>query len=130
MEIPVRMRQTRMLPGSGLAPQGFKCQTRSTSASGSEPEAEVSSRLSVGRIFSYGTPQVAWEDGRMQQIADWLEKLDLGQYAQRFADNGIDVSVLSHLTDQDLEKVGVLLGHRRKNTRAHRPACGRGPSNT
>jgi NTP pyrophosphatase (non-canonical NTP hydrolase) len=66
----------------------------------------------------------------MQQIADWLEKLDLGQYAQRFADNGIDVSVLSHLTDQDLEKVGVLLGHRRKNTRAHRPACGRGPSNT
>src|SRR5271155_2711169 len=51
---------------------------------------------------------------RVQQIADWLGKLDLGQYAQRFAENGIDVSVLPHLTDQDLEKVGVLLGHRRK----------------
>jgi hypothetical protein len=25
----------------------------------------------------------------MQQIADWLEKLGLGQYAQRFADNDI-----------------------------------------
>src|SRR5271163_511581 len=50
----------------------------------------------------------------MQQIADWLEKLGLGQYAQRFAENGIDVSVLPHLTDQDLEKLGVLLGHRRK----------------
>jgi hypothetical protein len=23
----------------------------------------------------------------MQQIADWLEKLGLGQYAQRFAEN-------------------------------------------
>ena len=29
----------------------------------------------------------------MQQIADWLQKLGLGQYAQRFAENEIDVSV-------------------------------------
>jgi class 3 adenylate cyclase len=50
----------------------------------------------------------------MQQIADWLEKLGLGQYAQRFAENDIDVSVLRHLTDADLEKIGVSLGHRRK----------------
>ncbi len=50
----------------------------------------------------------------MQQIADWLEKLGLGQYAQRFADNDIDVSVLPYLTDADLEKIGVTLGHRRK----------------
>jgi hypothetical protein len=47
----------------------------------------------------------------MQQVADWLEKLGLGQYAQRFAENGIDFSVLRYLTDQDLEKIGVLLGH-------------------
>ena len=38
----------------------------------------------------------------MQQIADWLEKLGLGQYAQLFVDNGIDPSVLPDLTDQDL----------------------------
>jgi class 3 adenylate cyclase len=50
----------------------------------------------------------------MQQIADWLEKLNLGQYAQQFAENDIDVSVLRHLTDADLEKIGVSLGHRRK----------------
>src|SRR5262249_35423214 len=50
----------------------------------------------------------------MQQIADWLEKLKLGQYAQRFAENDIDVSVLRHLTDADLEKIGVSLAHRRK----------------
>ena len=31
-----------------------------------------------------------------------------------FAENGIDVSVLRYLTDQDLEKIGALLGHRRK----------------
>ena len=28
----------------------------------------------------------------MQQVADWLEKLGLGQYAQRFAENDIDFS--------------------------------------
>jgi class 3 adenylate cyclase/predicted ATPase len=50
----------------------------------------------------------------MQQIADWLKTLGLSEYAQRFAENGIDVSVLRHLTDQDLKDIGVLLGHRRK----------------
>ena len=37
----------------------------------------------------------------MQQIADWLEKLGMSEYAQRFAENAIDFSVLSDLTDQD-----------------------------
>jgi class 3 adenylate cyclase/predicted ATPase/tRNA A37 threonylcarbamoyladenosine biosynthesis protein TsaE len=54
----------------------------------------------------------------MQQIAEWLEKLGLSEYAQRFAENRIDFSVLPDLTDQDLEKVGVLLGDRRKILRA------------
>jgi class 3 adenylate cyclase len=50
----------------------------------------------------------------MQQIADWLEKLDMSEYAQRFAENDIDIAVLRHLTDQDLKELGVSLGHRRK----------------
>src|SRR6516164_4750202 len=54
----------------------------------------------------------------MQGVTDWLEKLGLSEYAQRFADNAIDLSVLPDLTDQDLEKIGVLLGHRRKILRA------------
>jgi len=55
----------------------------------------------------------------MQQILDWLEKLGLGQYAKRFAENDIDFDVLNDLTDQDLEKIGVAsLGHRRKLLRA------------
>jgi SAM domain (Sterile alpha motif) len=33
----------------------------------------------------------------MQQIADWLEKLGMSEYAQRFAENRIDFSVLPEL---------------------------------
>jgi hypothetical protein len=50
----------------------------------------------------------------VQQIADWLEKLGMSEYAQRFAENDIDVPVLRHLTDQDLKELGISLGHRRK----------------
>src|SRR6204780_503951 len=53
--------------------------------------------------------------GAIQQIADWLQKLGLGQYAQRFAENDINFTVLPHLTDQDLKELGVTsLGHRRQ----------------
>ena len=49
----------------------------------------------------------------MHQIAEWLEKLGMSEYAQCFAANGINVAALPHLTDQDLKDIGVLLGHRR-----------------
>ncbi|HXW28334.1 MAG TPA: adenylate/guanylate cyclase domain-containing protein, partial [Xanthobacteraceae bacterium] len=54
----------------------------------------------------------------MQNLADWLKELGLEQYAQRFADNDIDASILRDLTDRDLEKLGVTLGHRKKLLRA------------
>jgi predicted ATPase/class 3 adenylate cyclase len=54
----------------------------------------------------------------VQQIADWLNKLGLGQYSESFVNNGIDLGVLPDLTDQDLEKLGVVLGHRRRMLRA------------
>jgi class 3 adenylate cyclase/predicted ATPase len=50
----------------------------------------------------------------MQPIEDWLAKIGLERYAAAFSNNDIDVAVLPHLTDADLEKVGVSLGHRRK----------------
>ena len=50
----------------------------------------------------------------MPEIAEWLKALGMSEYTERFAENGIDVSVLRHLTDQDLKEIGVLLGHRRK----------------
>ena len=55
----------------------------------------------------------------MQEVSDWLEKLGLRQYAQRFAENDVDFSILDDLTDQDLKELGVAsLGHRRKLLRA------------
>ena len=55
----------------------------------------------------------------MKQIANWLQKLGLGQYAQRFAENHITFDILPDLSDQDLEKIGVAsLGHRRQLLRA------------
>ena len=54
----------------------------------------------------------------MQQIADWLENLGMSEYAQRFAENRVDFSVLQDLTDQDLKDLGVVLGDHRKVLRA------------
>jgi predicted ATPase/class 3 adenylate cyclase len=52
-------------------------------------------------------------------ITDWLEKLGLGQYAQRFLENEIALSILPDLTDADLKELGVsALGHRRLLLRA------------
>jgi len=46
----------------------------------------------------------------MHQIGNWLEKLGMSEYAQRFAENGIDVAALPHLTDQDLKDMVSCLG--------------------
>jgi class 3 adenylate cyclase/predicted ATPase len=55
----------------------------------------------------------------MRQVADWLQNLGLGQYAQRFVENDIDFSILPDLTDQDLKELGLAsLGHRRRLLRA------------
>src|SRR2546430_7218323 len=54
----------------------------------------------------------------MKGIAEWLASIGLEEYAQRFAANAIDLSVLRDLTEQDLKDLGVLLGHRRKILRA------------
>lgn len=56
----------------------------------------------------------------MHPIADWLAKLGMSEYAERFAANRIDASVLPDLTDEDLETLGVVLGDRRKILRAIR----------
>ena len=65
-------------------------------------------------------------------LAEWLGRYGLGQYAQTFADNNIDYSVLPDLNENDLEKIGISLGHRKKLLRAigeltaqHEPASAR-----
>ena len=59
----------------------------------------------------------------MQQIVDWLKKLGMSEYAERFAENRIDLSVLPDLTDQHLEKLGALSGTDEK-------FCGRSESSS
>jgi class 3 adenylate cyclase len=54
----------------------------------------------------------------MRGATEWLDSIGLGQYAQRFAENAIDLSTVRDLTEQDLKDLGVLLGHRRKMLRA------------
>jgi len=47
-------------------------------------------------------------------INRWLENIGLGEYATVFVENAIDEDILSDLSDADLEKIGVKLGHRKK----------------
>ncbi|MET0870096.1 MAG: SAM domain-containing protein, partial [Methyloceanibacter sp.] len=54
----------------------------------------------------------------MSTIAAWLDGLGLGQYATVFDANAIDMETLPHLTEADLEKVNVALGHRKRILRA------------
>ena len=51
-------------------------------------------------------------------IGAWLRSLELQQYEQAFRDNAIDAETLPDLTEADLEKLGVLLGHRKRMLRA------------
>ena len=52
-------------------------------------------------------------------VTEWLGRQDLGQYAQTFAENNIEYSVLPDLTENDLKNLGVSsLGHRKKLLRA------------
>ncbi len=51
-------------------------------------------------------------------IGAWLRGLGLERYADSFEVNAIDAEVLAELTEADLEKLGVLLGHRKKLLKA------------
>jgi len=62
-------------------------------------------------------------------VAGWLHGLGLGQYEAVFRDNAVDdAAVLRELTEADLEKLGVLLGHRKRILKAV-AALGRAPEN-
>jgi class 3 adenylate cyclase/tetratricopeptide (TPR) repeat protein len=50
----------------------------------------------------------------------WLRDLGLGHYASAFAENAIEMDVLPELTEQDLEKLGIPLGDRKRLMKAIR----------
>src|SRR5690242_21874474 len=50
----------------------------------------------------------------MPDIELWLKLLGLEMYAEVFARNDVDLDIAPDLTEQDLEKLGLSLGHRRR----------------
>jgi class 3 adenylate cyclase/ABC-type lipoprotein export system ATPase subunit len=50
----------------------------------------------------------------MSDIDIWLQSLGLEKYGEALASHDIDLAVAPDLTEQDLEKLGLSLGHRRK----------------
>jgi class 3 adenylate cyclase/predicted ATPase len=51
-------------------------------------------------------------------VGVWLRGLGLGQYEATFRESEIDIDVLPELTEPDLEKLGVPLGHRKRLLKA------------
>ena len=50
----------------------------------------------------------------MSDFKLWLQSVGLEKYGEVFASHDIDLTVVPDLTEQDLEKLGLSLGHRRK----------------
>src|ERR1700761_910600 len=60
----------------------------------------------------------------MSDLSKWLAALGLERYAPAFAAAEVDLEALPHLTDADLEQIGLALGPRRRllaALAAHRP---------
>ena len=49
----------------------------------------------------------------MPSIEDWLNGLGLGKYSKVFAENDVDLRALPYLNSNDLQELGVSLGHRK-----------------
>ena len=51
-------------------------------------------------------------------VGEWLRNLGLGQYEPAFVESAVDFDVLPELTEDDLAKLGVRLGDRKRLIRA------------
>src|SRR5260370_39630103 len=70
-------------------------------------------------------PQAARER-HVPDVEQWLDDLDLREYAQTFVKNGVDSRALRYFTQHDLQELGVLLGHRRILMAARRQTAPQG----
>jgi hypothetical protein len=50
----------------------------------------------------------------VDDLAQWLERLGLGKYAEILAEHEVSVRDLPHLTEDDLKDLGLPLGPRRR----------------
>src|SRR5208282_4356609 len=60
----------------------------------------------------------AGEPDGMGDLRDWLLRHKFEQYADAFEANDIDLDILPELTEDDLGKLGVSLGNRRRLMKA------------
>src|SRR5271170_2313571 len=81
------------------------------------PRTPARARSRDGLLFD-GAPDAANDGNSSMDIAEWLRGLNLSRYEAAFRDNEIDWDVLPDLTDFDLERLGVLMGHRKRLLRA------------
>jgi class 3 adenylate cyclase/predicted ATPase len=68
--------------------------------------------------------------GTTIDIGAWLRDLGLGQYETSFRANEIDADVLPDLTELDLEKLGLPLGHRKRLLKAIANLTARSPGSS
>jgi class 3 adenylate cyclase len=64
----------------------------------------------------------------MAAVREWLEELGLGQYADAFEADDVDLEVVAEIGEHDLKEMGVSLGHRRKLLKAIRQLDGAVPA--
>jgi class 3 adenylate cyclase/tetratricopeptide (TPR) repeat protein len=64
----------------------------------------------------------------MSDVREWLDSLGLAQYADAFEENAIEFDVVSDLTEEDFETLGVKLGHRKRLLRAVATTGGHSPT--
>ena len=61
-------------------------------------------------------------------VGSWLRALGLGRYEPAFIENAIDSDVLPELTEDDLKKLGIPLGDRKRLIKAIRAMPAGSPS--
>jgi class 3 adenylate cyclase/predicted ATPase len=61
-------------------------------------------------------------------VGSWLRNLGLEQYESAFIENAIDFDVLPELTEDDLKKLGMLMGDRKRAIKAIKAMAGGAPS--
>jgi class 3 adenylate cyclase len=64
----------------------------------------------------------------VSSIVEWLASLGMSEHSERFAEERIEIDVLSELTDRDLTRLGMPLGHRRRMLKAIRERSGSAPA--
>ena len=60
----------------------------------------------------------------MSNLRTWLDSIELGKYADLFAENEVELDILPELNEGDLENLGLPLGPRKKILKALRDQAG------